>query len=124
MLAIYPFFININTIYFTFISIKSRSSILRYYGWKIFKFVTKNICSRYKSRKNKYLFIEWQLARYKIFLNDILEVYLDDTYGGKEEATIRIGAIYGTNDRIVIKTKKETYILFINNIALLKKINE
>lgn len=59
--------------------------------------------------------IKWQLSKVEIPLSDILEVSLDNTYGGEEKESIRIGTPYGTTDRIVIKTKTNTYLLYTTN---------
>ncbi|MHC5531433.1 SunI/YnzG family protein [Priestia megaterium] len=63
------------------------------------------------------LIIKWQLAKFNIALEDIIEVTEDDTYGGEEADAIPIGPPYGTTDRIFIKTKKQDYILFTTNRA-------
>jgi hypothetical protein len=71
------------------------------------------------------LLIKWQLTEVTILNEDILEVIEDETYAGEDLNAIRIGAPYGTTDRIYIKTKKQNYILYTTNkIALLNKINE
>lgn len=59
--------------------------------------------------------IKWQLSKIEIPLSDILDVSLDNTYGGEEKESIRIGTPYGTTDRITIKTKTSTYILYTTN---------
>ncbi len=70
------------------------------------------------------LTIRWQLSKLEIPLFDILDVYLDDTYGGEIKEAIRIGTPYGTTDRVVIKTKLQSYILYTTNpTAILNKIN-
>ncbi|KYG33629.1 SunI/YnzG family protein [Priestia endophytica] len=75
-------------------------------------------------RTKEELIVKWQLAKFNIALEDIIEVTDDDTYGGKDIDAIRIGSPYGTTDRIFIKTKKENYILFTTNKStLLKEIN-
>jgi hypothetical protein len=61
---------------------------------------------------NENLVIKWQLTKVEIPISDIIEVTSDDTYGGEDKTAIRIGHPYGTTDRIVVKTKAETYILF------------
>ncbi|MBU3573323.1 hypothetical protein IUJ58_20355 [Priestia aryabhattai] len=75
-------------------------------------------------KTEKELIIKWQLAKFNIALEDIIEVTEDDTYGGEEADAIRIGPPYGTTDRILIKTKKQDYILFTTNRAtILNKIH-
>ncbi|MDY7224557.1 SunI/YnzG family protein [Halalkalibacterium halodurans] len=70
------------------------------------------------------LVIQWQLSTTTIPLNDIIEVNEDETYGGENPAAVRIGTPYGTTDRIVIKTKKQDYLLFTTNKAkVLKEIH-
>ncbi|WP_439742913.1 SunI/YnzG family protein [Bacillus pseudomycoides] len=71
------------------------------------------------------LIIKWQLAKISIPLDEIVEITEDDTYAGVEKAdAIRIGTAYGTTDRILIKTKKQNYILFTTNkVSILNKIN-
>ncbi|HWO95854.1 MAG TPA: hypothetical protein VNM45_05885 [Bacillus sp. (in: firmicutes)] len=70
------------------------------------------------------LIIKWQLAKFNIPLEDIIEVIEDDTYGGKEAGAIRIGPPYGTTDRILVKTKKQDYIIFTTNkLTILKEIS-
>lgn len=76
------------------------------------------------NKSEKDLKIKWQLTEVSIPLHEIVEVVEDDTYAGADTSAIRIGAPYGTTDRIYIKTKKENYILFTTNKnAILKKIN-
>ncbi|ANC76378.1 hypothetical protein ABE65_005995 [Fictibacillus phosphorivorans] len=68
--------------------------------------------------------IRWQLSKVEIPASEILNVHLDDTYGGDKKAAIRIGLPYGTTDRVVIETKKQTYILFTSNpSAIMKKLS-
>lgn len=71
------------------------------------------------------LIIKWQLAKVSIPLNEIIKVTEDDTYAGVEKLdAIRIGTAYNTTDRIVIKTKKQDYVLFTTNkVSILNKIN-
>ncbi|TXC92917.1 hypothetical protein FS935_01615 [Metabacillus litoralis] len=67
--------------------------------------------------------VKWQLSKVEIAVADILDVCLDDTYGGEEKGAIRIGTPYGTTDRVVIKTKIKTYILYTTNpISIKNKI--
>ena len=47
--------------------------------------------------------IRWQFSKIEIPISDILQVTLDDTYGGKERNAIRIGTANSTTDRVVIK---------------------
>ncbi|KZE15717.1 hypothetical protein C1N83_20490 [Priestia aryabhattai] len=75
-------------------------------------------------KTEKELIIKWQLAKFNIALEDIIEITEDDTYGGKAVDAIRIGPPYGTTDRIFIKTKKQNYILFTTNRAtIINRIN-
>ncbi|MGA4466835.1 hypothetical protein ACPA2L_30175 [Bacillus bombysepticus] len=71
------------------------------------------------------LIIKWQLAKVSIPLNEIIEVTEDDTYAGVEKTdAIRIGTPYGTTNRILIKTRKQDYVLFTTNmISIMNKIN-
>ncbi|QUW23808.1 hypothetical protein JSQ81_10105 [Sporosarcina sp. Marseille-Q4063] len=66
--------------------------------------------------------IKWQLSKIAIPISEIVEVTDDDTYSGREKNAIRIGFPYGTDDRIVIKTTTETYILFTSSATIKKKI--
>jgi len=72
--------------------------------------------------KDGNLQIKWLLSKIDIPLSDITEVLSDDTYGGEEPAAIRLGFPYGNSDRVVIKTVKETYIIFTNIGGLKEKI--
>jgi hypothetical protein len=74
------------------------------------------------SKNNEFLVINWQLNKIEIPLSDIIDVKNDDTYGGTEKSAIRIGNPYGNTDRVVIKTKKETYILFTSIGSIKEKI--
>ncbi len=68
--------------------------------------------------------IRWQLLRVEIPASDILDVRLDDTYGGEDQDAIRIGLSYGTTDRIYIKTTKQNYIVFTSNpSAIMSKLS-
>ncbi|MGG1220913.1 hypothetical protein ABE236_26135 [Priestia endophytica] len=70
------------------------------------------------------LIIKWQLAKFNIPLEDIIEVSEDDTYGGAKTDAIRVGPPYGTTDRIYIKTKKQDYIIFTTDkFTIMKEIN-
>jgi hypothetical protein len=71
---------------------------------------------------NENLQIQWQLSSIEIPLSDINEIVNDDTYGGEEKSAIRIGNPYGHTDRVVIKTKTGTYILFTSIGGLKEKI--
>ncbi|RKQ14418.1 hypothetical protein D8M05_13305 [Oceanobacillus bengalensis] len=64
------------------------------------------------SKINENIRIEWQLSKIDIPLSNICDVVNDDTYGGEEKSAFRIGNPYGHTDRVVIKTKAETYILY------------
>lgn len=66
------------------------------------------------------IIIRWQFSKIEIPISDILKVSLDDTYGGKEREAIRIGTPSGTTDRVVIHTKKNTYILYTSNYISIK----
>jgi hypothetical protein len=69
---------------------------------------------------NDNLVISWLLSKIEIPISEIVEVTLDDTYGGEEKTAIRIGSPYGTTDRVVIKTNSNTYILFTTNVVSIK----
>ncbi|OXS63870.1 PH (Pleckstrin Homology) domain-containing protein [Bacillus sp. V-88] len=74
------------------------------------------------SRNNENLRIKWQLSQIDIPLSQIKDVLMDDTYGGEDMKAIRIGFPYGHTDRVVIKTRSETYILYTSNGGLKDKI--
>ncbi|MGG4169398.1 PH domain-containing protein [Rossellomorea vietnamensis] len=74
------------------------------------------------SRNNENLRIKWQLSQIDIPLSEIKDVSMDDTYGGEDQNAIRIGFPYGHTDRVVIKTRSETYILYTSNGGLKDKI--
>ncbi|WP_017813269.1 SunI/YnzG family protein [Paenibacillus shenyangensis] len=61
------------------------------------------------------IIIKYQFTKLVIPVADIISVSLDDTYGGKETNAIRVGAPYGTTDRVAIQTKTNNYILFTTN---------
>ncbi|CAN7518671.1 SunI/YnzG family protein [Rossellomorea sp. LjRoot5] len=73
-------------------------------------------------RNNENLRIKWQLSQIDIPLSEIKDVTMDDTYGGEDKKAIRIGLPYGHTDRVVIKTRSETYILYTSNDGLKDKI--
>ncbi|GAE28207.1 hypothetical protein JCM9140_4417 [Halalkalibacter wakoensis JCM 9140] len=66
--------------------------------------------------------IKWQLSTIRILISDIVEVFSDETYGGEEKPAIRIGYPYGTTDRVTIKTKNKTYLLYTSQPSLKEKI--
>lgn len=70
------------------------------------------------------LIIKWQLAKVNIPLNEIIEVTEDDTYAGVEKNdAIQLGHLM-LQLIILIKTKKEDYVLFTTNkVSILNKIN-
>jgi hypothetical protein len=74
------------------------------------------------NEKDGILQIKWQLSKIEIPLTEIMSVENDDTYGGQEKSAIRIGNPYGHTDRVVVKTKTETYILFTSIGGLREKI--
>jgi hypothetical protein len=74
------------------------------------------------NEKDGILQIKWQLSKIEIPLTEIMSVENDDTYGGEEKSAMRIGNPYGHTDRVVIKTKTETYILFTSIGGLREKI--
>ncbi|MCM3718132.1 PH domain-containing protein [Fictibacillus phosphorivorans] len=74
------------------------------------------------SKKGDNLLIKYQLSAIEIPLSDITDVLDDDTYGGEEKAAFRIGSPYGHTDRVVIKSKKRTYILFTSIGGMREKI--
>jgi hypothetical protein len=74
------------------------------------------------SQVNDQLHIKWQISKIDIPLSEIKEVLNDETYAGEDKAAIRIGYPYGHTDRVVIKTSKETYIIFTSNEGLKEKI--
>jgi hypothetical protein len=73
---------------------------------------------------NDNLVISWLLSKIEIPISEIVEVTLDDTYGGEEKTAIRIGTPYGETDRVVIHTHSNTYILFTTNgVSIKNKIS-
>ncbi|WP_307345793.1 SunI/YnzG family protein [Metabacillus malikii] len=66
-------------------------------------------------KTNDIVIIKWQLSKVEIPTSEIINVSLDDTYGGGKKEAIRIGTPYATTDRVVIKTKTKTYILYTTN---------
>lgn len=52
-------------------------------------------------------------------IKDALKNKIDPNYGGEEKSAVRIGFPYGSTDRVVIKTARNTYILFTTNPALI-----
>ncbi|MBW3112333.1 MULTISPECIES: PH domain-containing protein [Bacillaceae] len=74
------------------------------------------------SRKDGNLHIKWQLSQIDIPISNIKEVSMDDTYSGEEKMAVRIGLPYGHTDRVVIKTRSKTYILYTSNGGLKEKI--
>ncbi|MEN8702227.1 PH domain-containing protein [Bacillus infantis] len=74
------------------------------------------------AEKNGNLQISWLLNKTEIPLSAITEVSNDDTYAGQEKEAIRIGFPSGNTDRVVIKTEKETYILFTSMGGIKEKI--
>ncbi|MBD8071420.1 hypothetical protein [Bacillus sp. PS06] len=66
--------------------------------------------------------IKWQLSKIEIPISEIVEITEDDTYGGQVKDAIRIGLPYGTADRVVIKTKSDTYILYTSIDAIKLKL--
>ena len=66
-------------------------------------------------KAQNHLIIKWQLTTATIPIDSIIEVGLNDTYGGTEKQAIRLGTPYGTTDRIVIKTVGDSYLLFTTN---------
>ncbi|PSL32968.1 hypothetical protein B0H99_11078 [Planomicrobium soli] len=71
-------------------------------------------------KSNDIVTIKWQLSKVEIPASDIIDVSLDDTYGGEDKKAFRIGTPYGTTDRVVIKTKTQTYILYTTNPTSIK----
>jgi len=75
-------------------------------------------------KENDHVIIRHQFTKIEIPVSDIMEVSLDDTYGGEPKEAIRVGTPYGTTDRIVIKTKTSHYILYTSNYAaVMKRLN-
>lgn len=66
------------------------------------------------------LVVKWQLSKFEIPLTEIIEMTLDDTYGGEAKDAVRIGTPYGTTDRVVIRTRSKTYVLFTTNAAAIQ----
>ncbi|MGG4037840.1 hypothetical protein [Heyndrickxia ginsengihumi] len=74
-------------------------------------------------KDNDKILIQWQLTKIEIPISNIENISLDDTYAGEEKTAIRIGTPFATTDRVVIKTNKDTYILFTtNSTAIINKI--
>lgn len=70
---------------------------------------------------NDNIIIKWQLSTVTIPITGIVSITKDETYAGEEKSAIRLGIPYATTDRIVIKTIKDTYILFSTNVPSLEK---
>ena len=68
------------------------------------------------------IIISWQLSRVEIPKHEITEVLSDSTYGGEERTAVRIGYLYATTERVVIKTSQENYILFTNDTSIRNKV--
>lgn len=72
--------------------------------------------------KNGQIIISWMFSKVEIPKNEIKEINSDDTYGGEEQKALRIGYPNATYERILIKTKKQNYILFTNDTSIQNKI--
>lgn len=70
---------------------------------------------------NDNIIIKWQLSTVTIPITEIVSITKDETYACEEKSAIRLGTPYATTDRIVIKTIKDTYILFSTNVTSLEK---
>ncbi|PXW92115.1 hypothetical protein DES38_103131 [Streptohalobacillus salinus] len=68
--------------------------------------------------------IRWQLSKIEINEADIIDVSSGDSYGGDDKQATRIGTPYGTTDRVVIKTKQDTYILYTSDYQAIKQTIE
>ncbi|WP_173917738.1 hypothetical protein [Halobacillus sp. Marseille-Q1614] len=71
---------------------------------------------------NENVILKWQFSKIKIPKNDVMEVVSDDTYAGEDKKAVRIGYPSGSTDRVVIRTKKDNYILFTSQISIKEKI--
>ncbi len=58
------------------------------------------------------ILIKWQLNKIKIPIAEIVDISIDDTYPGEDPSAIRIGFPYGTVERVQIKTKSSSYLLY------------
>ncbi|SIS64309.1 SunI/YnzG family protein [Salimicrobium flavidum] len=72
--------------------------------------------------KNGSIIISWMFSKVEIPKNEIKEINSDDTYGGEEQKALRIGHPSATNERILIKTSKQDYLLFTNEPSTQNKI--
>lgn len=69
------------------------------------------------------ILVKWQLYKIEIPISEIVEVSNDETYAGKDPSAIRIGFPYGTAERVRIKTKNASYLLYTNSPSLKDKIS-
>ncbi|WP_026580856.1 SunI/YnzG family protein [Bacillus sp. J33] len=69
------------------------------------------------------ILIKWQLNKIKIPIAEIVDISIDDTYAGEDPSAIRIGFPYGTVERVRIKTKSSSYLLYTNSSSLKGKIS-
>lgn len=66
--------------------------------------------------------ISWLFTKVVIPKSDIIEVYYEETYGEENEEGYRIGIPLAPPERIVVRTKKEKYILYTNQQAIKDKV--
>ncbi|WP_316246604.1 SunI/YnzG family protein [Sutcliffiella horikoshii] len=72
--------------------------------------------------KGENLIIKWQFSTISVPLSTILSVENDPTYSGTDKHALRIGFPSGHSDRVVIRTKSDTYLIFTSNGGLTDKI--
>ncbi|MDA7025749.1 PH domain-containing protein [Bacillus sp. CLL-7-23] len=65
------------------------------------------------------LVLKFGLSKTEIPLVDIVTIKESDQYGTAERVDHRIGIPYGQPDRVVIKTKTNNYLVFLNGSHLL-----
>ncbi|NPC92690.1 hypothetical protein HOO54_10725 [Bacillus sp. WMMC1349] len=83
-----------------------------------FFFFTIFLNTRYFMKGNS-LVLKFGLSKTEIPLGDIVEIKESDQYGTAERVDHRIGIPYGQPDRVVIKTKTNNYLVFLNGSHLL-----
>ncbi|PFI75103.1 MULTISPECIES: hypothetical protein [Bacillus cereus group] len=68
--------------------------------------------------------IAWQTAEIHIPLKEIIEIREDEVSFKQMDHVVRIGITSGTSEKIIIRTKKITYVLFsIDKSFILNKLN-
>ncbi|MCA0988584.1 hypothetical protein [Guptibacillus algicola] len=71
---------------------------------------------------NENVIIKWLFSTVTIPKSELVEVYFEDTYEEESEYGYRIGYPFALPERIIVKTRKDTYILYTNQRAIIEKI--